>query len=446
MKIIIYGANDMASSIASEFYEDHDVIVIDSIQKNLETFTKLDVATICTDSLNLKFLKNSQISGCDVFIACSNDDEANILSCLIIKQIAAPQTICFVSKKDSMESLNSLKDNCKTSYVNSIENIIWPQKFLVQEIFEIITVPDAVDVENFAHGRARLLEYRINQDSELLGKKLKDYYFNSEVLVVGIVRNNELFIPNGNSEFQLNDKAILMGTPVGLDIMAGELFKTQKQVKKVAIIGGGSVGYELALALEKTSQNLKLIESNYTRCEDLSLNLKRTLILNGSGTNLDLLEEEEIGKSDVVVAITNNDEKNLLCSLLSKQLGAKKVITRVSQATTANLFEKVGVDVAISQREACVNEIKNRIIDSRAGILATVERGQGEIVEIQLSSEFQIKQLMEINMPKDSIIAIIRRGSKVIIPKGRTQIHPNDKLIIFTKTDNTSVIKEYFRQ
>ena len=104
--------------------------------------------------------------------------------------------------------------------------------------------------------------------------------------------------------------------------------------------------------------------------------------MNGSGTSLELLEEEEIGKSDVVVAITNNDEKNLLCSLLAKQLGAKKVITRVSQGMTANLFEKVGVDVAISQREACVNEIKNRIIESRAGIIATVERGQGEVIEI----------------------------------------------------------------
>ena len=445
MKIIIYGANEMASSIAVEFFEDHDVIVIDSSQKNLELFSKLDVGIICEDALNLKLLKDNQLSDCDVFIACSNDDKSNILACLTIKQIANSQTICFVSRKESMESLNLLKDECKTSYVQNIENIIWPQKFLVQEIFEIITVPDAVDVENFAHGRARLLEYRIQEDSELLGKKLKDYYFNSEVLVVGIVRENELFIPHGNSEFMLNDKAILIGTPVGLDITAGELFKEKKRVKRVAIIGGGSVGYELASALEKTSAKLKLIENDYDRCEELSLNLKKTLILNGSGTSLELLEEEEIGKSDVVVAITNNDEKNLLCSLLAKQLGAKKVITRVSQGTTANLFEKVGVDVAISQREACVNEIKNRIIESRAGIIATVERGQGEVIEIQLGSDFETKQLMDIKMPAQGVIAIVKRGSKVIIPKGQTKIRPHDILLIFTKTSDVAVIKDFFK-
>ncbi|MBQ8848338.1 MAG: Trk system potassium transporter TrkA [Candidatus Gastranaerophilales bacterium] len=445
MKIVIYGANEMASSIATEFFEDHDVIVIDADAKNLESFSKLDVGTICADALNIKILKDKEISDCDAFIACSNDDESNIIACLMAKQISEAQTICFVQKQESQVALNSLKDEHKASYAQCIDNIIWPQKLLVQEIFKIITVPDAVDVENFAHGRARLLEYRIKEDSELLNKQLKDCYFNSEVLVVGIVRNDELFIPNGNSEFLLNDKVFLMGTPIGLDIAADELFESKGKVKKITIIGGGSVGYELIGELEKTSMRMKLIENDYERCESLSLNFKKTLVLNGSGTSLELLEEEEVGKSDVVVAITNNDEKNLLCSLLSKQLGAKKVITRVSQSTTANLFERVGVDVAISQREACVNEIKNRIIDSRAGVIATVERGQGEILEIQLPQNFEAKPLFEIKMPVPCVIAIVKRGSKVIIPKGQTEIRPNDTLMIFTKTDDVVKVKECFK-
>ena len=442
MKIVIYGANDMASAIAAELFEDHDIIVIDPNQKNLEGFSKLDIGIFCADALDIKILKDADIKEADAFIALSNNDESNIIACLMMRQISNAQTICFVNKKESMESINSLKDEYKLSYAQSIDNVIWPQKLFVQEIFQIITVPEAVDVENFAQGRARLLEYRIKDDSELLNKKLKDCYFNSEVLVVGIVRNDELFIPNGNSEFLLNDKAILMGTPIGLDIAASELFESKGKVKKIAIIGGGSVGYELANQFEKTAVSLKMIENNYERCEELSLNLKKTLVLNGSGTSLDLLEEEETGKCDVVVAVTDNDEKNLLCSLLSKQLGAKKVITRVSQGTTANLFERVGVDVAISQKEACVNEIKNRIIESRAGVIATVERGQGEILEIRLSPEFKPRPLFEIKMPVPCVIAIVRRGSKVIIPKGQTVIKPNDSLLIFTKTDDVVKVKE----
>lgn len=444
MKIIIYGANEMALAIANEFFEAHDVIVIDPEQKKLDTFSKLDIGMICANALSIKILQDADIAKADVFIAVSDDDESNIIACLMTRQVCDIQTICFVQKKESMESLNSLKDKFKSSYVQCIDNIIWPQKLLVQEIFKIITVPDAVDVENFAHGRARLFEYRIKEDSELLNKQLKDCYFNSEVLAVGIVRNEELFIPNGQSTFLLNDKVILMGTPIGLDIAASELFDFKSQVKKIAIIGGGSVGFELASELERTKMNLKIIENDYRRCEDLSLKLQKALVLNASGTNLELLEQEEIGKSDVVVAITNNDEKNLLCSLLSKQLGAKKVITRVSQGTTANLFERVGVDVAISQTEACVNEIKNRIIDSRAGVIATVERGQGEILEIKLKENFISKQLCEIKMPVRCVIAIIRRGSKVIIPKGSTIIESSDRLLIFTKTDDVIAVKEYF--
>lgn len=444
MKIIIYGANDMTLAIAQEFFEDHDVIIIDPEQKKLDTFSRFDLGVMCADALSIKILHDADIENADAFIAVSNSDESNIIACLMAKQVSNIQTICFVQNKNSLESLNTLKDEYKSSYVQCIESIIWPQKLLAQEIFKIITVPDAVDVENFAHGGARLLEYRIKDDSELLNKKLKDCYFNSEVLVVGIVREDELFIPNGDSEFLLNDKAILMGTPVGLDIAASELFESKGTVKKLAIIGGGSVGYELASELEKTTMNLKIIESDYERCENLSLKLKKALILNGSGTNLELLEQEEINKCDVVVAITNNDEKNLLCSLLSKQLGAKKIVTRVSQGSTASLFERVGVDVAISQTEACVNEIKNRIINSREGIIATVERGQGEILEIQLKNDFIPKPLYEIKMPSRGVIAIVRRGSKIIIPKGNTIIQAQDKLIIFTKTDDIIAIKEYF--
>ena len=445
MKVVIYGANEMTSAVAGELFEDYDVVVIDPDQKKLDSLSRLDIGLICADAISIKILKDAEVDKAVAFIALSDNDEQNIIACLMSRQVSNAQTICFVQKKESMESLNSMKDEYKSSYIQCIDSIIWPQKLLVQEIFKIITVPDAVDVENFAQGRARLFEYRIKEDSELLNKQLKDCYFNSEVLVVGIVRNEELFIPNGQSTFFLNDKVILMGTPIGLDIAASELFESNSSVKKIAIIGGGSVGFELAKQLERMTLNLKMIETDYQRSECLSLNLQKALVLNGSGTSLELLEEEEIGKCDVVVAITNNDEKNLLCSLLAKQLGAKKVITRVTQGSTASLFERVGVDVAISQTEACVNEIKNKIIDSRAGVIATVERGQGEILEIILKPDFEPKKLMDIKIPVPCVIAIVRRGSKVIIPKGSTVIEPNDILLIFTKTDDVIAVKEYFK-
>ena len=189
-----------------------------------------------------------------------------------------------------------------------------------------------------------------------------------------------------------------------------------------------------------------MIEKDYKRCEFLSENLKKTLILNGDGTNLELLTQENIGESNVTIAVTDSDEKNLLCSLLVKQLGAKRVITRVGQMATASLFEKVGVDVAVSPKKAALNEIKNRIVDYKEGLLATVEMGLAEILEINIPENFKDTALMNITLPKRAVVAIIQRGSKVIIPKGQTLVRGRDSLIIFTKSDDAEAIRGYFNK
>lgn len=445
MKIIIYGANETGSIIATEFFEDHDIIVIDPDAKSLEKFNNLDLTVICADASNINILREADIKNCDVFIACTNIDEGNIVACLMAKQLSSATTVCFVSKKECRDSLRAIREEHNKNYALYIDNVIWPERLLTHEILRIITVPDAVDVEYFSNGRAKLLEYRIKENSTLKNKKLKDCYFNEETLVVGIVREEELFIPNGDSEFMVGDKTIFMGTPDALDNTAGQFFIEENNLRDVAIIGGGSVGYELAKSLESTKLRIKIIENNYKRCEFLSQNLKKTLVLNGDGTNLELLEQEDIGNSDVAVCVTNNDEKNLLCSLLVKQLGVKRAITRVGQIATATLFEKVGVDVAISPREASVNEIKNRIIESHAGILATVERGLAEILELKIREDFENTALMNLKLPSRAVIAIIERAGKVIIPKGQTLIKSGDNLLIFTKSQDVAAIKDFFR-
>lgn len=446
MKIIIYGANETGSIIATEFFEDHDVIVIDSDSANLEKFSHLDLATIVGEASNINVLKEAGIKNADVFIACTCLDEANIVACLMAKQLSNAQTACFVSKKECRNSLSIIKESMQKEGALYIDYVIWPEKLLVGEIFRIVTVSDAINVENFASGRAKLLEYKIKEDSPLLQKQLKDIPFNDEILVAGIKRNDELFIPNGNDEFQLNDKAIFMGTAEGLDITASEFFVEGKKLKRVTIIGGGTVGFELAKSLEKTHIKTKLIEKDFKRCEFLSEQLNKTLILNSDATNLELLTQENIGESDVTISVTDSDEKNLLCSLLVKQLGVKRVITRVGQMATASLFEKVGVDVAVSPKKAALNEIKNRIVDYKEGLLATVEMGLAEILEINIPSSFSDTVLMDLKLPKRAVIAIIQRGSRVIIPKGQTLIRGRDSLIIFTKTEDAEAVRNYFNK
>ena len=444
MKIVIYGATEVGCLLATEFFEDHDITVIDKEENRTEEFDKLDISFVQGNASDIKILKAADIMNSDVFIACTTLDEANIVSCLSAKKISGIRTICFVSKE---EYRNAMELDKATDYLEDffIDYVIWPEELLTQEIFRIVTVAHALDVENFADGKARLLEYKVRPNSPIVGKMVKDCGFTRDTIIVGIKRDDLLFIPNGLTEINTEDKLIFMGTSHSLDILAGTFFHEKEQVKTVAIIGGGSVGYMLAKSLEDMKIKTKIIEMNYERCEFLAQELQKALVINGDGTNLKLLDEEEIGSSDVVISVTNNDERNLLCSLLVKQLGVKRVISRVSKVLNIPLFEKVGIDIAVSPKTSAINEVKNDLDENDVDILATVEQGEAEVLEILVKEDFDSKKIMDLRFPAPAIIGVIQRKNQVIIPKGDTTMKIHDILIIFTKAENAQRIKDYFK-
>ncbi|MBP3820996.1 Trk system potassium transporter TrkA [bacterium] len=442
MKIIIYGATEIGCLLATEFFEDHDITVIDKESNRSEEFDKLDISFVQGNASDVKTLKNADIFNSDAFIACTELDEANIVACLTAKKISGIKTICFVSKEEYRNTMEQDKSN---SYLGDffIDNIIWPEALLTQELFRIVTVAHALDVENFADGKARLLEYKVKPSSKIVGKIVKDCGFTRDTIMVGIKRKDLLFIPNGLTEINEDDKLIFMGTSRSLDILAGTFFHEKDQVKSVAIIGGGSVGLMLAKSLEEMKIKAKIIEKNYNRCEYLSQELNSTIVINGDGTNLKLLGEEEIGECDVAISVTNNDERNLLCSLLVKQLGVKRVITRVSKVLNIPLFERVGIDIAVSPKTSALNEVRNDLDEADVDILATVEQGQAEVLEIPVKDEINEKLIKDLKFPAPAIIGVVQRRNHVIIPKGDTQIQTGDILIIFTMAESVPIIKEY---
>ena len=444
MKIVIYGATEVGCLLATEFFEDHDITVIDKEENRTEEFDKLDISFVQGNATDINVLKSADIINSDVFIACTPLDEANIVACLSAKKVSGIRTICFVSKAEYQNTMELDKSN---DYLGDffIDYVIWPEALLTQELFRIVTVAHALDVENFADGRARLLEYKVRPGSSIVGKMVKDCGFTRDTIIVGIKRDDLLFIPNGLTEINENDKLIFMGTSHSLDILAGTFFHEKEQVKSVAVIGGGNVGYMLAKSLEDMKIKTKIIEKDYDRCEFLAQELHKTLVINGDGTNLKILDEEEIGSSDVVISVTNNDEKNLLCSLLVKQLGVKRVISRVSKVLNVPLFEKVGIDIAVSPKTSAINEVRNDLDENDVDILATVEQGQAEVLEILVKDEFNGKKIMDLRSPAPAIIGVVQRRNQVIIPKGDTQLREHDILIIFTKADTAQQIKSYFK-
>lgn len=376
MNLLIYGATELGYMAALRLHQEHSVTLIDDLEKLPDKFNNLDISFINGNGADVDALERASVQKCELFIACANLDEANIVACWTVKKIVDIETICFVRTMELFRNLDSPKhDRYLTRY--DIDTIIWPEQLLTQDIFRIISVPDAIDVEYFAEGRAKLFEYRIKEDSILCDTRVMDCSFPQQVLIVGITRDHDLFIPDGSTVIQADDKVIFMGTGPALDSLAADIFQSRNRIKTAVLIGGGSVGYMLAQKLEQSRIRVKIIEHDRARCVFLADNLKKSLVLNGDGTDLELLEGESVGDADVIVCITNNDEKNLLCSLLVKQLGSdRRIITRVSNARTAQLFERVGIDVVVSPRESALKELLNRVQARNVNILALVEGGR----------------------------------------------------------------------
>ena len=223
MKIIIFGANEVGFMIANEFYTDNDITVIDEERNKIDSFNKLDVGFISGNASNIDILKQARIKDADVFIACNSSDELNIVACLTVKRLSKAKTLCFVRKEEYKTSLAMTKD-AEYSGDFYIDNVILPEELLTQEIFRIITVARALDVEYFADGRARLLEYKIPKYSPLVKTQVKNCEFPKDTLIVGITREGELFVPNGETTMLEGDKVIFMGLSHSLNILAGKFF------------------------------------------------------------------------------------------------------------------------------------------------------------------------------------------------------------------------------
>ncbi|WP_232363691.1 Trk system potassium transporter TrkA [Desulfogranum japonicum] len=445
MRILIYGATEAGYMVALRLHQDHDVTLLDEQERVNDKFGNLDISFVEGSGADVEALIHAGAGKMDLFIACSGLDEANVVACWTVKKIVDIETVCFVG---TMELYNNLVSHVHSRYQTpyDIDTVIWPEQLLTHEIFRIVSVPEAIDVEYFSNGRAKLFEYRIKEDSFIRDCRVMDCAFPENVLIVGITRDHELFIPDGSTKILQDDKVVFMGTGAALDGFAAQFFQKNNTIKDVVVIGGGNVGFLLTMQLEQAGLRVKLIERSKERCTFLADNLKKTLVLNGDGTDLELLEGEALGEADVTICVTDNDEKNLLCSLLMKQLGSRRIITRVSNERTAQLFERVGIDVVVSPRESAMRELMNRLQSRNVNILAVVEGGQGEVLRVTLAAEFPETKVKDIHFPAGAVIGVIQRGRQILIPKGETSLLAGDMLKIFTKSTDADAVKAMFNK
>ncbi len=442
MDILVYGSTEFAFLLVSRLHHNHNITLLSDTSPG-ERFSHLDISMVTGSGGNIGLLEEIEASKMDLFIACSKLDEANIVACWTVKKLGDIETICFLSKAELNHNFTvQMGSHYQTRY--DIDSVIWPEQLLMQDIFRIITVPAALDVEYLAGGQAKLFEYRIHEDSRIANRAVMECGFPKDILVVGVVRNSELFIPSGNTVIEADDKVFFIGRSGPLDSFAATFFRKKSRVERVSIIGGGSVGFMLAQQLEKINVKVKLIEKNANRCVFLADTLRSTLVLQGDGTDLSLLESESIADADACICITNNDEKNLLCSLLIKQLGTERIVTRAETMQNYRLFEHVGIDVVVSPKASSLSDVLNRVHAKNVDVVALLEGDLGELLRLTLPEEYPPTAIKSLALPARAVVGVVIRGRQIIIPNGETVLQAGDKLEIFTMKEDSEILKNFF--
>jgi trk system potassium uptake protein len=443
MRIVIVGGGEIGFALAQALSAQHGVFVIDHVPEVADRFEPLDVQFVLGTGTSLDVLMRAGVDRADLFVACTGLDEVNIVSCAVARQVGKPETICFVSREDFLD----LPKDTRGLTAFGIDRVVWPEAQLAEDIERIVRAPGALDAEAFADGAIQLVEYRIDAQSPFARCRVADLHLPHDSLIVAVRRADTFFIPRGASELAEGDKVVVMGTPDALiEVRRRMTATTESPQQRVTIVGGGDVGLQLAQRLERDGSSLKItiIERDHARGALLASLLKQTLVLNGDGTDLELLESEDVSRSDVLVSVIDNDERNLLASLLGRQLGVRRIITRVGKRANLRLFERVGIDVALSARGAAVASVLHHISGGSTRLLAVIEQGAGRILELDVPPGYTPRALRDLAAPLNSIIGAVVRGSRAFVPRGNDRVEPGDRLIVFTTYEVADQVRNYF--
>jgi trk system potassium uptake protein TrkA len=442
MHIVIAGAGEIGGQIAKALHTVHDIVVIDREADIREKLAQLDVQVLVGSATDVETLREAKVDMADVFVAATNWDEVNLLACMLAKGLGAKETLCFVGKASYMDILNDPR--AIEILGTRIDKVLWPQRSLAKEIVEVIQVPGAVDAEAVAGGRLHFVEYRVQEGGPYAGKEMALLDWPEGVFLAGVLRE-EQFIASTDPSFNTlvlepEDRLFFMTTHSGFDaIQACFASKRSRGVRRVMVVGGGNVGYMTAKELLARRLEVTIIDHNTERCAWLAENLPGAWVLEGDGTNLELLESEGLDRTDVLVAVTENDEKNLLVSLIAKQQGVPKVITRVNRTENRRLFEHVGIDIPMTPRQAAVREVLDWLLPDNIDHLALIE-DRVELMELELPPDFRSKPLTRLELPQGAVAVALERERRVFLPEPNLSANPGDKILILSAREVTDAV------
>ena len=459
MNIIICGAGRVGFTIAKQLSEQgHSITVIDTSSEDIQKIDEaLDVKAIVGKATYPTILEKANASETDMIIAVTRNDEINMLICQIAFSIFnIPKKIARIRSQDYL--------NPKFTAVYNKENlpidvIISPELEIAKSIQRKLEAPGAIDSVPFAGNKIRLLEILIKDSCNLIDIKLKDLtkkYPNLDANVIGIIRDDKFLIPKKENDIKENDKIyVLINSSQTAETL--EAFgHTEKASKKILIVGGGNIGFNLAKNIEETidAARVKIVEKDKERAEFLASELNNTIVINGNGLDEEVLAEANLEEAETVLALTNDDEDNLMVSVLvekfakdEKEIEDKRTMALVNKPNYSLLQDSLKIDDLIDPRMNTVSSILKHVHKGTIETAYTIMNGEYEVIEAEIieTSELINKELKNSNLPEEVRIGAVLRGEKIIIPRSDFTFLKDDKVVFLAKKDSISVVENIFR-
>ena len=448
MKVIIAGAGEAGTYLAQLLYDNKDnITIIDHDETRIKYIDEhYDFLSLKASSLSIETLKSAGISACDLFIAMTNTEEGNLLSCIMAKKLGAKKVIARISNKEYVDDFgNELFKGL------GIDSLVYPEILASEEIINILERAGTKQFVKFANGNLQLVELKIKKDSAFSGIKFSDLKKEENAnnfRSIAIKRQGKTFIPFGNNKMQADDLVFTICKKPTVDYLLKQSGNPSFTVKNVMIMGGSRIGYKTALALQKT-HNVKLFERDKEKCHKLSEILNHTLIINGDGRDTALLIEEGIENTDAFIAVTGNSETNILACLHAKKYGVKKTIAEIENMDDLPLVQNMGVNSVINKKLIAAGHIYTHVLSQHLASVQCLSDIDAEVLEFIVPENAPISKanLSNLKFPDAAIIGgIMRENEESIIPQGSSRIKAGDKVIVCAMPEAITKAANFFKQ
>ncbi len=436
MKIIILGAGQVGGTLAEHLaIEQNDITVVDTDVEKLRVLQdRLDIRTVNGHASHPNSLYRAGADDADMLIAVTNSDEINMMACQVAHSLfRTPKKISRVRSPYYL----SHPELFNADHV-PVDVLIGPEQLVTKSIRELIANPGALQVLDFADGLVQLVAVKAYYGGPMVGQELqqiRDHVPDVDTRVAAIFRRDHPIIPEGTTVVEADDEVFFIAAKKNIRTVMSELRRLDKPYKRIMIAGGGNIGSRLAESIEGDYQT-KIIERSYSRCRELSEQLKHAVVLNGNASDKELLASENIEKTDVFCALTNNDEANIMVAMLAKRMGARKVITLITNPAYADLLQGDEIDIALSPQQITIGSLLTHIRRGDISIVHSLRRGAAEAIEViahgdSRSSKVVGRRLDEIKLPEGVTIGAVVRGKEVLIAHRNTEIKTDDHVILF---------------